>query len=137
MLFGSAVTFDTPSPEQDMLEKTYLRRLLRLPTQSSVAGLYLMTGRYPLAMHKLKRVLKFFFYLSKSTAPLLAAAALRDMRQKQLTHPRQKTWLTTLTSKLLAYGIQLPKTPIGGFPDDPSTAAQINELTKRLRMEEI
>ncbi|KAK4698258.1 hypothetical protein P7C70_g8023, partial [Phenoliferia sp. Uapishka_3] len=140
LLFGSEVTFHAPAPDHDKLVRMYLRRTLALPDQCTVAGVYTTTGTYPLAMLKLERAVKFYFYLERSDAPTFARAALLEMRSIVVPTvgkgSRQQHWLSHLTTALQKRGLTLPQAPDAGYPTKLESTRASNVFCSKLRAQE-
>jgi hypothetical protein len=77
MLFGAEITISAKHLKpMEAVEKTFLRRLLKISDSSSVEALYLETGLVPISLKQLEKALNFFVYASSSDAPPLVRSAM-------------------------------------------------------------
>ncbi|KAK4702970.1 hypothetical protein P7C70_g3251, partial [Phenoliferia sp. Uapishka_3] len=130
LLFASAITFAIPVPGFEMLEKTFFRRTLGLPDTSSVAGLYLELGTFPIQMHRVENALKFYFYAGSTSAPALLRAALLDNMQIPVLGTSQNpTWFASLVHACEDYGLFPPLHLSGTDAIDGALPANVTLLS--------
>lgn len=134
MLFASAVTFAVPAPDFEMLENTFMRRIVGVPDTASVHGIYLELGMFPIQMHRLENALKFYSYAASSTAPRLLRDALLDNMSIQVRGTSQSpTWFASLVHQYEAYGIVAPPHLSGTLAIDLETPQGRQLRTSMLR----
>ncbi|GAA5949593.1 hypothetical protein JCM10213_002611 [Rhodosporidiobolus nylandii] len=112
LLFGAELTLTGGSVASlERAEKHFLRRLLKVSNKTCESALYLEVGLLPIAVARLEKAIRFFFYASDSRSPALVRAALADSEAlpsggRTGHHP----WVHALRLEAKKYGISLPST---------------------------
>lgn len=104
-LYGCELAWRGNFKQLAITERTFLRRVLRLPDSAYSAALYSETGLLPITVMRDARALSFFIYaITEPAPPLVRRAALANLRLHLDGH---HSWMGDTLDLASSYGLDL------------------------------